>query len=198
VDPDEAEPVEAVLEKINLPGSVTGVVVNALGASVADAQVVVQQKPAGFSATRVTAFNGGYSVASVPDGEYEVRAVVKNVGWGMNNGEVQQSPAQIDVELLRDLRPCVAPEAPTGVQASDGTNAAGVNVTWNPVTSAGIEYQVYRGASASFANAAPLSDWITATSYLDTSAAAPTASSGCNGGSTQTYFYWVLARTASN
>jgi hypothetical protein len=177
-----------------------GTVIDPQETAVPDAQVVVQQTPAGFSAERTSTAEGAYSVASVPDGPYEVRAVVKDVGWGMNNGDVQQDLATIDVELLRDLRECLAPDAPEGLNASDGTNSAAVNLVWNSVNGPAIEYRVYRATSANFANAAPLSDWIADTTFDDTTAAAPTAGgSGCNGGTTfQTYYYWVSARTAAN
>ncbi len=200
VDPDDAEPVDTVLEKINLPGSLVGTVIDPQETAVPDAQVVVQQTPAGFSAERTSTGEGAYSVASVPDGTYEVRAVVKDIGWGMNNGDVQQDLATIDVELLRDARECLAPDAPEGLNASDGSDGAAVNLSWNTVNGPAIEYQVYRGTSANFVNATPLSDWITDTTFDDTTAAAPTAGgSGCNGGMTfQTYHYWVIARTASN
>ncbi len=76
--------------------------------------------------------------------------------------------------------------APTGVDASDGTYADYVRVTWTgPVYSGNKYYRVFRGVSADPGAATALGTWQTATTYDDTTAAqgAP-------------YYYWV--KVASN
>jgi hypothetical protein len=189
--------VEVSMEKLNLPGSVVGLVVNPGQTPAAAAQVVVQQTPAGFSAVRTTTGDGGYSVSNVPAGMYEVRAVMAGVGAGLNNGQVQQSLATIDVELLRDLREdCVPPAAPAGVTASDGTDSAAVIVAWDSL-GPGIEYRVLRANTPNPNAAVPLTDWIVTTTFSDTTAVAPTTvSSGCAGTTVTftTHHYWVRAR----
>jgi fibronectin type 3 domain-containing protein len=77
-----------------------------------------------------------------------------------------------------------APQAPTNVQASDGTYPDEVRVTWNSAPHA-VEYAVYRATSASGPKTT-LDDWIghDTTYYDDPSAAIGT-----------TYYYWVTATT---
>lgn len=203
VDLEQSEELAITLPKLNLPGSIVGLVVDDDGGMLGNAQVVVQQVPGGFNAERTTAPDGGYSVASVPDGDYEARAVLKDVGWGLNDGSVNQGLEQIDIQLMTDGgTPCTSPSAPTGVSASDGTDTTAVVVMWETVAGAATEYRVFRATTASAGSAAPVSDWISSTTFEDTTALAPTVSSGgCNGGGTttfHTYYYWVMAREAGD
>lgn len=78
-------------------------------------------------------------------------------------------------------RAYAVPDTPTGVSASDGTNAEGVTVTWNAVASA-TSYSVWRSSSSASSSATALASGLTATVYTDTSAVAG-----------KTYTYWVRA-----
>lgn len=78
--------------------------------------------------------------------------------------------------------------APTGVDASDGTYAGYVRVTWTgPDYSGNKYYRVFRGVSADPGAATALGTWQTTTTYDDTTAAqgAP-------------YYYWVKVGTSSS
>jgi CSLREA domain-containing protein len=86
------------------------------------------------------------------------------------------------------------PEAPTNVQATDGTETASVVVTWNAV--AGATYAVYRSDTADFA-AASLLGPASGPCYVDTTAARPTASNGCGGTQEFVYRYWVVSVNSS-
>ncbi len=79
----------------------------------------------------------------------------------------------------------VAPEAPTGVSAADGTSTAKVRITWN-ASSGATYYRVYRGVSNSASAATVLAASVT-TSYYDDN----TAEVGTH------YYYWVKAGNSS-
>ena len=74
----------------------------------------------------------------------------------------------------------VAPSAPTGVSATDGSSTANVMVKWNSVSGA-TSYRVYRATSSTGAKT-ELGSWQTSCSYTDTSATPGTQ-----------YYYWVKA-----
>ena len=84
----------------------------------------------------------------------------------------------IAVAITAELSP------PTGVEASDLLYDR-IEITWNFVAGA-TYYRVYRATSLTGAKTA-ISDWQTATSYLDTSVTPWTA-----------YFYWIKAATNSS
>ncbi len=107
------------------------------------------------------------------------------------------------------------PATAQDVAASDGDFTDKVRVTWTAVTKETIEYQVLRAQSANYALAQPISNWITASQFDDTTATAWEPAStkalgdvlqGCNGnggngggggGSSPNptyYHYWVKAR----
>ncbi len=73
--------------------------------------------------------------------------------------------------------------APWGVSATDGTYDDMVKITWN-LSGGATHYQVYRSLDNQSGNAVPVSDWITASNYEDTTA---------TGG--QTFYYFVRAAT---
>jgi hypothetical protein len=73
----------------------------------------------------------------------------------------------------------VAPEAPTGVAASDDTSSAHISVSWN--TSGVLSYEVWRSTTNDSATASFRAN-VTESPFLDT---------GAIGG--VTYFYWVKA-----
>lgn len=77
----------------------------------------------------------------------------------------------------------VAPNAPTGLQASDGSEADRISLRWNASPGAD-EYRVYRSTSLVGTKTA-VSGWIAANSFDDL-AANPAV----------TYYYWVKARNA--
>ena len=74
----------------------------------------------------------------------------------------------------------VAPSAPTGVSATDGSSTANVTVKWNSVSGA-TSYRVYRATSSTGAKT-ELGSWQTSCSYTDASATPGTQ-----------YYYWVKA-----
>jgi len=79
----------------------------------------------------------------------------------------------------------------------------GVLISWNGIPETGAQYRVYRNTVNNAATAKPIgTTWQTATTYLDISAAVPTVNDpgGCFNPADvtpATYFYWVLARSAS-
>ncbi len=79
----------------------------------------------------------------------------------------------------------VAPEAPTGVSASDGTSTAKIRITWG-ASSGATYYKVYRATSNSSSAATLLASSVTSSYYDDTSAEVGT-----------TYYYWVKAGNSS-
>jgi hypothetical protein len=90
---------------------------------------------------------------------------------------------------------CVPSAAPTPTASQDRSD--GVLVEWESVTGAS-EYRVYRSTSDAVGGATPIGDWQTATSFLDTTAAPPSAGSSMGCGNPQViteYHYWVLSRT---
>lgn len=93
--------------------------------------------------------------------------------------------------------------APTNVTASLD-RADGVLVAWAANSGSGNEYRVFRSLTPAFVTAEPLgTTWTAQTSYLDTTAAAPTTpdGAGCTCPAPDpvvtTYYYWVVARTAA-
>lgn len=79
--------------------------------------------------------------------------------------------------------PVVAPSAPTGVSATDGSSTVNVTVKWNSASGA-TSYLVYRGTSSSSGSASQIGT-STSTSYTDTSAMPGTL-----------YYYWVKAKNS--
>ena len=77
----------------------------------------------------------------------------------------------------------VAPSAPTGVSATDGSLTANVTVKWNSVSGA-TSYHVYR-ATSSTGTKTELGSWQTSCNYTDTSATPGTL-----------YYYWVKAKNS--
>lgn len=96
---------------------------------------------------------------------------------------------------------CPVVTSPTGVAASEG-DTDGVLVTWTAV--AGLtEYQVYRSDTADSTGAAPLSGWISDTTFFDATADLPITvpGSGCNATPTTMlveYSYFVKSRLNAN
>lgn len=85
-----------------------------------------------------------------------------------------------DFELVMSTDP-VAPAAPTGVSASDGTSTAKIRITWN-ASSGATSYEIYRATSDSSSAASLLASAVKSAYYDDT-----TAEVGV------TYYYWVVA-----
>ena len=89
-----------------------------------------------------------------------------------------------DFALVRASEP-VAPDAPTGVSASDGTSTAKIRVTWS-ASSGATYYKVYRATSNSSAAATCLASSVETLFYDDAAVDVGT-----------TYYYWVVAGNAS-
>lgn len=88
-----------------------------------------------------------------------------------------------DFALTMSTEP-VAPTAPTGVSASDGTSTAKIRITWN-ASSGATDYKVYRNTSDSSASAKLLASSVKTSYYDDTTAEVGT-----------TYYYWVVAHNS--
>lgn len=88
-----------------------------------------------------------------------------------------------DFALTMSTEP-VAPTAPTGVSASDGTSTAKIRITWN-ASSGATDYKVYRNTSDSSASAKLLASSVKSSYYDDTTAEVGT-----------TYYYWVVAHNS--
>ena len=94
-----------------------------------------------------------------------------------------------------------APPAPSGVAATDGTDAALVRVTWDAVACADA-YRVYRSDGGDAGSALPVSDWLTGDtlSFEDTTATPATLTTPGGCAEPQPVFtihtYWVRARNA--
>lgn len=69
---------------------------------------------------------------------------------------------------------------PANLQATDGAFIERTDVTWN-ASSGASHYKVYRHTQGNFANASPITNWMTATSFSDI-----TSVPGL------TYYYWVV------
>ena len=148
----------------------------------------------------VTAGSSFLSVTSGQTGVNTGNVVVTftaNPGLSDRDGTVRitaAGAANSPVDIIVTQEACGVPDAPTGVQASDGTFAEKVRITWQPVAGAD-EYRVYWSTSSQANSAAPLSGWLAATSYDDFSAELPASGMQCvskNG----VYCYWVVARSA--
>lgn len=85
-----------------------------------------------------------------------------------------------DFALTMSTEP-VAPTAPTGVSASDGTSTAKIRITWN-ASSGATSYEIYRATFDSSSKASLLASAVKSAYYDDT-----TAEVGV------TYYYWVVA-----
>ena len=88
-----------------------------------------------------------------------------------------------DFALTMSTEP-VAPTAPTGVSASDGTSTAKIRITWN-ASSGATDYKIYRNTSDSSASAKLLASSVKTSYYDDTTAEVGT-----------TYYYWVVAHNS--
>lgn len=110
-----------------------------------------------------------------------VDAVLVPVGF--TNGQIEVTQAA----------GCTVPAAPTGISATDGVYGDRVRITWSAVPGA-TEYRVYRNTVNVASGAAPVSPWISDTAFSDLTAAASIMPTGCSGGSSSVYYYWVRAR----
>lgn len=96
---------------------------------------------------------------------------------------------------------CDAPPAPANLQASSGLPDR-IQLTWDPVPGAGVQYRVYRATASNPNDAVPLHpDWIDTPQYLDNTAQRPEVlrGAGCDTADVMisyTYYYWVKARGA--
>ena len=136
-----------------------------------------------------------FRILAGTEGEY-----LSLTGSKASAASAEDTPQRLEIAVvpgqIRIGDPCVAPDAPTNIDASDGTYDEYIRVQWDAVSGA-AEYRVYRGLSSDINAAAPLTDWLTATSYDDTSAAPATdgGGSGCQGAQSSYiyYYYWVKA-----
>lgn len=101
---------------------------------------------------------------------------------------------------------CRTPAAPTGLRASNGTVTEGIEVRWDDLHLANVEYRVWRALAGDFSRAEPASGWIGSHVFLDTDTIVPPTvtlgpglsigPAGCPGPLAQgRYYYWVVART---
>ena len=110
--------------------------------------------------------------------------------WGntqdqMTWGGTFQNMTQWGVTVIHAALP-----APSGITATQGTRSDGVAVSWSglPVGPDGqCYYCVYRGISPTGSDRAAISNWLTSTTYTDSSAVVGT-----------TYTYWVAAASSSS
>lgn len=152
-------------------------------------------RPAGSAAALSSATINRPSFTPDRPGAYIVRLVV-------NDGSLNSAPVSLTITAVDpDVEePCQAPAVPAGITASDGLFPDRVEVRWNTVADA-VAYRVWRGTNEDVTAATPLTGWITATTFNDTTADAPVApaASGCQCQAAapefQFYFYWVQART---
>ncbi|MBX3177021.1 MAG: hypothetical protein KF886_06665 [Candidatus Hydrogenedentes bacterium] len=108
----------------------------------------------------------------------------------------------LEVEIVQD--PCVAPPAPTGVRATNGTVPGLVRITWSPVPDA-ERYMIYRGLENDPARAVLLAT-VTGSAYTDRNAPAlRDKQAGGDAGcallpepepAASAYLYWVRASSA--
>lgn len=94
---------------------------------------------------------------------------------------------------------CRIPEAPTGVQATDGAYANRIVLTFNPAELAD-EYLIYRNTRNDAASASLIATWdqTTFTDYIPTAKAtsALSCSAPASAPATTRYYYWVSARNS--
>jgi hypothetical protein len=153
----------------------------------------ITNRPGGSSSPLTNAGTPQPSITPDVAGTYLLQLIV-------NDGTTDSAPDSLSLTAQEDdPDPCpVAPAAPSGVSASDGTSADRVTVTWNRVTDA-VAYRVWRATSNNVNAASPVSGWIDGTLYNDLSAPAPTVTEtgGCNSQTMVDFnsaFYWVQAR----
>lgn len=189
----------------------------------------------------INAPSGALAVAITPDGALQDGALFRVNGgpWMSPSTQKFLAPGNYQVEFnpvagwttpaptaatvavgalttVTGMYVALFPVTPENVSASDGDFTDKVRVTWTAVTKETIEYQVLRAQSANHFQAQPISDWIIATQFDDTTATAWAPAStkaledvlqGCNGnggtngggggGSSPNptyYHYWVKAR----
>lgn len=119
----------------------------------------------------------------------------------VSNANAQPLPLRInDGAVIIGCTPRA--DTPGNLTATTGRDD-GVLLTWSGVADPGATYRVFRAGVNDFNLAQPLGAAITATNFLDTTAAAPELPEGagcaCPGPEPEvtTYFYWVVARTAA-
>ena len=181
---------------------VSGRVLDNTGAAVSGASVVATNKSTGLSAV-LTDANGVYAFL-VPEPSFRgatyqitaslgARTVVASAtvrqsvsttySYTPSSGNATYTPGSGTVgnSWGNNLTlPDPAPDAPTGVSASDGTAAANVAISWSAATYA-MGYGIYRYTSDNSASAS----WVgsaSGTTYSDTSATPGTL-----------YYYWIKA-----
>lgn len=163
---------------------------------------------------RIVTGAAGANMGTITVGFYENNGGDARTGAiEVNAGGVADSPRVITVKQSPSA--CPTPGKPMNVKATDGTLSDRVQVTWDAVEAKQrtVEYRVFRALTNNFAQAQPLSDWVTATQFSDTTAAAgvdPNAPDDDDGDPDGMqcpiqlptkqiqytyYWYWVMART---
>jgi fibronectin type 3 domain-containing protein len=129
----------------------------------------------------VSADTTSYAYTTVPDGE-ESCFIVDAVDDAWNSSFDSTGEAQVVTATELDMTPSVATPEGSPIELTAGSEEAGVELSWSPVTDA-TGYQVYRWNPD--AKAYEKQTATTETSYEDTGAAKGT-----------THFYWVTAQYA--
>jgi fibronectin type 3 domain-containing protein len=129
----------------------------------------------------VSADTTSYAYTTVPDGE-ESCFIVDAVDDAWNSSFDSTGEAQVVTATELDMTPSVATPEGSPIELTAGSEEAGVELSWSPVTDA-TGYQVYRWNP--YAKAYEKQTATTETSYEDTGAAKGT-----------THFYWVTAQYA--
>jgi hypothetical protein len=119
----------------------------------------------------------------------------------VNDGTRESEPDTVSISASDLAGGCIDPPgAPEAAIASDGTFSDRVQVTWETVPRA-FEYRVYRSLTDDPTTAAPVSEWVAATSFDDVGAAAPDAPICALFGDAEpgtAHVYWVRARIGEN
>jgi hypothetical protein len=137
-----------------------------------DGDILVYSLASSPTGMTINSFSGVISWTPSTAGDYDVTIEV-------SDGDLFETQSfTIAVAITAELSP------PTGVEASNLLYDR-IEITWNFVAGA-TYYRVYRATSLTGTKTA-ISDWQTATSYLDTSVTPWTA-----------YFYWIKAATNSS
>jgi hypothetical protein len=164
-------------------------------AQVSVTYTLAQPTISGFTAAPGTITQGDYSTLSWSTSNATSASIDQGIGSVPVNGNRDVNPSTTTPYTLTasnaagtPTRTCtvyVNAQAPTGVDATDGSSTGYVRITWSGFP--GNWFQVYRNTGNSNSGATWIGGWQQGTSYDDT-----TATPG------RTYWYWVKAATDSS
>lgn len=135
-----------------------------------------------------TTWSSGSSYSHLDYDTFKSPNINSMMVYAISYSTANHNPGPITIGLLKDLGwnlAAAVPTAPTGVDASDGTDLDNVVLSWQSSANA-TYYQIFRNTSDTTTGAINLSNNHSSSPYNDTSAVAGTL-----------YYYWVKACNTS-